>query len=168
MPLSVTCAHLLKLLRRRVLRRDVLEREDRVDRRPVCVLHDGIVIIVLGLLLGRLAGDDADGIDAEFPALLFGLALGGRNSLRGLIERGAGCLQEESIAVADCERLAHGRGAGIHDHRPRAAIGLGLAPDALHVEVLSLEVEVLFVRPDHLDDIDPFLRIVIAGLVSRC
>src|SRR5512139_686376 len=81
-PLSVAGTQLLKLLRRRVLRRDVLEREDRVDRRPVRVLHDRIVIIVLRLLLGRLAGDDADGIDAEFPALLFGLALGGGDSLR--------------------------------------------------------------------------------------
>src|ERR1700704_2306637 len=104
--LSVTCAHLLKLLRRRVLRRDVLEREDRVDRRPVCVLHDGIVVIVLGLLLGRLAGDDADGIDAELPALLFCLALRGRNPLRGLIERGAGCLQVKPPRVQAPSSLA--------------------------------------------------------------
>ena len=77
-----------------------------VDRRPVGVLHDGMVIVVLGLLLGRPAGDDADGIDAELPALLLGLGLGGRDLLRGLVERRARGLQEEGIAVADRERLA--------------------------------------------------------------
>src|SRR4029079_17877484 len=33
-PLRITGAHLLKFIRRRVLRRDVLEREDRVDDHP--------------------------------------------------------------------------------------------------------------------------------------
>src|SRR3954466_11342554 len=104
-PLRITGAHLLKFIRRRVLRRDVLEREDRVDRRPVRVLHDGIVIIVLGLLPGRLAGDDADGIDAELRALLFGLELRSRNPLRRLVDLSAVRLQTESTAFPDAKRL---------------------------------------------------------------
>src|SRR5215813_1921145 len=44
---------------------DVLQRQDAVDRRPVGVLDDAVLIIVLGLAFGRLARDDADRIDAE-------------------------------------------------------------------------------------------------------
>ena len=160
--LRVSGADLLKLLRWRVLRRDVLERENIVDRPPVGMLHDGVMVVVLGLLLGGPAGDDAHRIDAELLALLLRLLLGRRNLLRGLIERGAGCLQEECVAVADREGLADRRSAGVHDHRPRSAIGLGLAADALHVQVLAFEVEVLLVRPDHLDDVDPLLRVFVA------
>src|SRR5262249_57183254 len=41
-------------------------------------------------------------------------------------------------------------------------IGLGLAADALHVEIFAFEIEVLLVRPDQLDDVDPLLRVFVA------
>src|SRR5262249_43984897 len=85
--LRVSGADLLKLLGRRVLRRDVLERENIIDRPPVGVLDDGIMVIVLGLLLRPPARVDArNGVDAELRALLLRLAFGGRDLLRGLIE----------------------------------------------------------------------------------
>src|SRR5262249_60088263 len=109
--------YLWNLLRWPLLRGDVLERQNVVDRPPVGALDDGIMEVVLGLLLRRPASDDAHGIDAKFLALLLRLGFGGRDLLRRLIERGAGCLQEECVAVADREGLADRRGAGIHDHR---------------------------------------------------
>src|SRR6266849_7320537 len=39
--LRISGTNLRKLVRRRVLRRNILEREDAVDRGPVGVLHDG-------------------------------------------------------------------------------------------------------------------------------
>ncbi len=104
--LGVAGADLLELLRRRVLRGDVLERQDVVDRAPVGVLDDGVVEILLRLLAGRPAGDDADGVDAELLALRLALGLGGGDALRGLVERGARGLQEECIAIPDREGLA--------------------------------------------------------------
>src|SRR5262249_28933407 len=95
--LRVSGADLLKLLRWRVLRGDVLERQNVVDRPPVGALDDGIMEVVLSLLLRRPASDDANRIDAELLALLLRLGFGGRDLLRRLIERGAGCLQEECI-----------------------------------------------------------------------
>src|SRR5262249_31211690 len=70
------------------------------------------------LLLARPAGDNADGIDAELPALLPSLLFSGGDLLRGLVERRARSLQEKRVAVADCEGLPDRGGAGIHDHRP--------------------------------------------------
>src|SRR5262249_19107653 len=130
--LRVAAADLLKFFRRRVLRRDVLERENVVDRSPIGTLDNRITEIVIGFLLGRPASDDADGIDAELLALLPGLIFGYRTLLRRLVERGTGRLQEERIAVADREGLSDWRGACVHDQRSRAAIGLGLAPNTLH------------------------------------
>ena len=40
--------------------------------------------------------------------------------------------------------------------------GFGLPRYALHVEMFALEVEILLVGPDHLDDVDPFLGIIVA------
>src|SRR6266849_9213042 len=74
--LRISGSNLRKLVGWRVLRRNILEREDAIDGRPVGVLHDGIMIIVLGLLPGRPAGDDAYSVNAEFPALRIGLAFG--------------------------------------------------------------------------------------------
>src|SRR5262249_48607054 len=85
--LRVAGADLLNLLGRRVLRRDVLERENIVAPPPVGVLDDGIMEVVLGLLLRRPASDHAHGVDAELPALLLRLGFGRRDLLRGLIER---------------------------------------------------------------------------------
>src|SRR2546426_9074015 len=102
------------------------------------MLDDGVMVVVLGLLLGGPTGDDADRIDAELLALLLRLLLGGRNLLRGLIERGTRRLQEECVAVADREGLADRRSAGVHDHRPRSAIGLGLAADSLHIQIFAV------------------------------
>src|SRR5262249_7761492 len=118
-----------------------------------------------GLLLGRPASNHAHGIDPELPALLFRLALRGSNPLRGLFERGSRGLQEERVAIADGEGLADRRGPGIHDHRTCAAVRLRLALDALHAQVFSLKIEILLVRPDHFDDVDPFLRVFVTGLV---
>src|SRR6266446_7130213 len=163
--LRVAAADLLEFFRRRVLRRDVLEREDVIDRPPIGTLDDRVMEIVLGLLLGRPASGDADRIDAEFPALLLGLIFGARNLLRRFVERGTGCLKEERVAVANGEGLSHRGRARIHDQRSRAAIGLGLAANALHAEIFSAEIEIFLVRPDHPDDIDPFLRVFIARFV---
>src|SRR5215510_9359022 len=49
---------------------DVLQRQDAVDRRPVGVLDDAVLIIVLRLAFRRLAGDDAHRIDAELAPQL--------------------------------------------------------------------------------------------------
>src|SRR5262245_52687382 len=43
--------------------RDVPLPEDAVDRRPVAILDHGVAVVLLGLLPGAPAGDDADRVD---------------------------------------------------------------------------------------------------------
>ena len=71
-------------------------------------------------------------------------------------------LHEEGIAVAHREGAADRRGAGVHDDRPRAAIGLGLGAHLLQLDELPVEIEVVAVRPHQLDGVDPLLRVFVA------
>ena len=121
-----------------------------------------MAVIVLGLLLRAPAGDDADRIAADLAAVLARQVLGLLDGGGGLLGRDARGLQEEGVAVVHREGAAGGRGAGIHDQRPRAADGLRLGADAFELEIFAGEIEVLFRRPDQLDDVEPFLREFVA------
>ena len=145
--------------------RNVLLAEDAVDRRPVAVLDRGVVVILLGLLLGRPAGDDADRIDVELLALRRGLVLGRLHLGGGGVHRGAVGLGEEGVAVADGEGAAGRRGAGVHDQRARAAVGLGLGAHVLQLDELAVVFEILLRPPRHLHRVEPFLGVVVALLV---
>src|SRR5260221_12600157 len=107
-------ALLLELLLADRRRRDVLLAEDAVDCRPVGVLDGGVVVILLGLLLRRTAGDDADRINVELAALRPGLVLGGLHPLARGFHRGTVGLGEEGIAVADRKAAAGRRRPAVH------------------------------------------------------
>src|SRR6516164_10205907 len=72
---------------------------------------------------------------------------------------------EECIAVAQRKGLSDLRGAGIHDDRPRVAVGLGVGAHPLEVEEPPMEIEIAAFRPGSLDDIEPFLGEIVAGVV---
>ena len=95
------------------------------------------------------------------------LRLGGGHALRGFLDRDARGLHEEGIAVPHREGAADRRSAGVHDDRPRAAIGLGLGAHVLQLDELPVEIEVVAVRPHQLDGVDPLLRVFVArGVVA--
>src|SRR5580700_9648948 len=87
-------------LHRHGLRRDVLQRQNAVDRRPVGVLDDAVMEILLGFLLGRPAGDNSNRVAADLAALRNRRVLRGAHLALRLRKRGAGGLEEKSVAVA--------------------------------------------------------------------
>src|SRR5580704_2260692 len=125
-----------------------------------------MVKILLGLFPGRAASDDADRIAADFVVLRARRRLRLADFLLVLFQRGPRGVEEERIAVFYREGLAGRRRAGVHDHRPRAAERLRLALDAVHVEIFAVKIEILAIRPDHLDDVDPFLGKFVAVLMG--
>src|SRR5215469_1305821 len=121
--------------------------------------------IVLGVLVARPAGDDANRVTADLASLGAGRLFGAVNALRAFLKRCARGLQKESVAISYCESLTGRRRAGIHDQGAGAAIGFRLAANAFHIEVLAVKIEILTVGPDHFDDVDPFLRIIVTLLM---
>src|SRR6516165_2114507 len=140
-------------------RRDVLVREHAVDRTPIGVLDDGVAVVVLRLLLAWPTDHlpDREDLDVATKTLRRAPDLG--DLLRIALERGSRARggHEERIAVAQRKGLADLRGAGIHDDRPRLAVGLGVGAHALEVEEPSVEIEIAAFQPGSLDDIEPFL-----------
>src|SRR5215204_1743150 len=123
------------------------------------------MMVVLGLFLGAPARDHADRIDADIVAVLTAEILRLFYRSGGFLGRDTRCLQEERVAVFHGEGASGGRSPGIHDQRPRATDRPRLAPNASELEILSFEVEILLWRPDHLHDVEPLLRILIARFV---
>src|SRR5262245_29212076 len=110
-------------LGRNGLRRDALVGEHAVDRPPVCVLDDGVPVVVLRLLLAGTADHLPYGVDLDLtPERLCG-TLDLRHLLGVALERGARARggNEEGIAVAQREGLPDLGGAGIHQNWARAA-----------------------------------------------
>src|SRR5580698_11386581 len=130
------------------LRRDILQSKDEAYSLPVGLFDDAVVEVFLSLLLGRPAGHDADRVTADLAALIACGCLCGANLLLRVSKRRPRCLQEEGIAVFDCERLSGRRRARIHDHRTCSTERLRLAADSFHMEVLAVEVEIFAVGPD--------------------
>src|SRR5258707_12437773 len=144
---------------------DVLLGQNEVDCRPVRIVDNAVAIVVLGLLAGRPARDDAHGVDVDLASVLSGFGLDVAHALRRLLGRSPRRLGEERIAVAQRERPPRRRGAGIHDQRPRAAVGLRLGADVGELDVCAVEVEVLLRAPGELYGIEPFLSVFVAPLM---
>ncbi len=65
------------------------------------------------------------------------------DALRGLGHRRARRLHEEGVAVLHRKGAADRRGAGVHDHRLGAAVGLGLGAHLLELDELAVEIEIV-------------------------
>src|SRR5262249_60227167 len=76
-----------------------------------------------------------------------------------------GGVHEQGTGFALREGGPGGGAAGIHAPRPGPAMGLRIAAHRLELDELPVEVEIVAVRPDQLDDVDPFLRVVVADSV---
>jgi hypothetical protein len=144
---------------------DVFLGQNEVDCRPVGIVDDAVAIVVLGLLAGRPASDDAHGVDVDLAPVPGGFRLDVADALRSLLGRSPRRLREERIAVAQSERPPRRRGAGIHDQRPRAAIGLRLGTDVGELDICAVEVEVRLGAPGELYGIEPFLSVFVAPLM---
>src|SRR3984893_16627539 len=119
----------------------------------------------------RSARHHADGIDVDLAAILPRQRFYVRHMLHRLLEGDAARdVREQRVAVADREGLAGRRGAGIHDQRACAAIGLGLGMSALEPDELAREIEILTRRPGELDYVEPLLGVGVARLLNaqRC
>ena len=73
--------------------------------------------------------------------------------------------REQAIGIARGEFAAGFRIAGAHQDRPAAPPWLWFAEHGLELVVVAVEVERLILRPDAIDDLQPFLGIVVAAVV---
>ena len=132
-------------------------------RLPVALLVDDVAVVVLRLLAGApdhqvAAREDVAqlsgrrGVAEEFELLLQVFVLGRHGG-------------EQAIGVVRGELAAGLRIARAHQDRPAAPPGLRLSEHGLQFVVLAVVVERLVLRPDALDDLDPFLGVVVAAVV---
>ena len=73
--------------------------------------------------------------------------------------------REQAIRIARREIAAGFRIPRAHQHRPAAPPWLRLAAHGLELVVAAVEVERLVLRPDAVDDLQPFLGVVVAAVV---
>src|SRR5215467_5244064 len=169
----------LELVRRRVLRRDVLERQHLLDRAPIGAFDVGVMVILLGLAPCGPADHLPLGVDLDLAPVFSPVGLDVADLLHDAVEdlllvhrlRRAGDRQaraagrgEEGVAVAHREGLAGTRLTGIHDDRARAADRSRLRPHAGELEIAAVEIE-LVPRPGALDHVDPLLGKFVALLM---
>ena len=111
----------LVFLGRHGLRRHALVGQHAVDRAPVGIVDDGVLVVVVGFFLRRAADHLADGEDFDVAAERGGGGLDLIDLDRAAFERFARTRgrDEKRVAVAQRESLPDIGRAGIHQKRPR-------------------------------------------------
>src|SRR5262249_27664544 len=128
------------------------------------ILDIDVAVIILGFRLRRSADHLPYGEDLDLAAELCRgrLHFGNLCGIAG--ERCARACggDEKSIAIAQCEWLADGGRARIHQERPRFAVRLRIGARVVELKIAAAEIERAVAGPRELHHVDPFLRIVVA------
>lgn len=89
-----------------VLRGDITKAENVVHRLPIGVFENAVAVIILCRPPGRLAGDNADGIDGDLAPLLLRLGFDLPHNALPVVDVAFGWCDKKSVAISNGEGLA--------------------------------------------------------------